>query len=97
MAILNLVDQIAQQVEKTNVTLGVFIDLSKAFDTINRNILLDKLKSYGMRGIVNNWFKSYLDNRQQYVQIDESKSRHLKIICGVPQGSMLGPLLFYCI
>ena len=90
MAILNLY----QQVENKNLILGVFIDLSKAFDTINRNILLDKLNSYGIRSIVNNWFKSYLDNRQQYVQIDGSKSQHLKIICGVPQGSILGPLLF---
>ena len=62
-------------------------------DTVNQNILLDKINSYGIRGIVNNWFKSYLDNRPQYVQI-ESKSQHLKIICGVAQGSIIGPLLF---
>ena len=72
MAILNLVDQISQQVENKNFTLGVFIDISKAFETINYNILLDKLKSYEIRGIVNNWFKSYLDNRHQHVQIDAS-------------------------
>ena len=58
------------------------------------SILYDILNSYRIRGIVNDWFKSYLDNPDQCVQIDEPISQHLKIICGVPQSSNLGPLLF---
>ena len=71
----------------------MFIDLSKAFDTINNCIPLVKLNSYGIQDNVNNWFKSYLDNRLQHVQIDESKSLHVKIICGVLQRSIIVPLL----
>ena len=85
MPILNLFDQISPEVETTNFTLRVCIALSKAYGTINHNILLDKRKSYRILGIVNNWLKSYLGNRHQYVQISESKSQHLKIICGIPK------------
>ena len=71
--------------------MGIFIDLSKAFDTVNHEILLDKLRYFG---VAYNWFASYLNNRQQFVQFnDTSSSRHV-IKCGVPQGSILGPLLF---
>ena len=75
-------------------TIGVFIDLKKAFDTINHNILLEKLDHYGIRGITNQWLKSYLTNRQQYVRYNETDSSLSKIICGVPRGSILGPILF---
>ena len=73
-------------------TLGVFLDL--AFDTIDHNILLKKLKWYDVRGVALDWFRNYLTNRKQYLQFVDSKSSVQHIQCGVKQGSVLGPLLF---
>jgi hypothetical protein len=94
MAILQLVDKINNAVERSETTIGIFLDLSKAFDTIDHNILLTKLEHYGFRGIVLQWFKNYLSNRKQYVSYNTCESELKHIICGVPQGSILGPLLF---
>ena len=77
-----------------NSTIGTFIDLKKAFDRINHEILFKKLDFYGIRGIVNDWLCSYLSNRKQFVMLDNTESSLLNVICGVPQGSILGPKLF---
>lgn len=94
MAIVELVNKVCNAVEKNENTVGIFLDLSKAFDTIDHHILLYKLEYYGFRGIVLEWFKNYLTNRKQYVSYQSVNSELQDIKCGVPQGSILGPLLF---
>ena len=74
--------------------IGIFLDLKKAFDTVNFEILLKKMENYGFQGKANKWFENYLTNRKQYVYINGKKSEEKKITCGVPQGSVLGPILF---
>ena len=94
-AIGQLVDQIYEAFEKNEYTLCVFIDLSKAFDTVDHSVLLRKLELYGITDTNYAWTKSYLSNRLQYIQIDEnSRTEFFVVKCGVPQGSILGPLLF---
>lgn len=77
-------------------TISLFIDFSKAFDTVNHKILLNKLSSHGVRGLPNAWFASYLSNRQHCVKIGHHVSDYKTTNIGVPQGSILGPLLFLC-
>ena len=79
---------------KKNYGCGIFIDLRKAFDTVNHDILIQKLEHYGLRDISLNWFRSYLKDRSQYVYCNNLSSKTKNITCGVPQGSVLGPLLF---
>ena len=93
-ATVHLLDKIIDSMSKKEHIIGIFMDLSKAFDTIDHNILLHKLNNYGVRGIALAWFRSYLSNRKQYVFVNNENSSMLNIRCGVPQGSILGPLLF---
>ena len=77
-----------------NITCGVFIDLQKAFDTVNDDILLSKLNHCGIRGVAFDWFKGYLSDRTQFTTINNERSEIQTIKYGVIQGSILGPLLF---
>ena len=93
-ATLELTDRIISAMDNNDVPIGIFLDLSKAFDTIDHNILLNKLEHCGIEGIPLQLFKNYLTNRKQYVKLCDIKSNLLQIKTGVPQGSILGPLLF---
>ena len=93
-ALIHLTDKIREQLDSGNFACGIFVDLQKAFDTVDHDILIQKLNHYGIRGVANNWFSSYLQNRSQYVSINGFNSKLEHIHCGVPQGSILGPLLF---
>ena len=94
LALLHFTDKIINELDKSNTPLALFLDLSKAFDTLNFKILLDKLTYYGISTKCLTWFNSYLVNRKQYVQMENIKSDKMTILTGVPQGSVLGPLLF---
>ena len=94
IALLELVEEIVTANDRNKYTVGVFIDLRKAFDTIDHDLLLRKLENMGIKGTVNNWLRSYLNNRKQYVALGNVSSSLSTVLCGVPQGSVLGPLLF---
>ena len=91
---LELFDKIYNSKEKGKKPAIIFLDIKKAFDTVNHEILLRKLKYYGISGIVYKWFQSYLSNRYQSTKIGKRISIYLLVLWGIPQGSILGPILF---
>ena len=93
-ALINITEKIRSALDQNEVSCGIFIDLQKAFDTVNHEILLHKLNYYGFRGVVNDWFRSYLHERKQKFCINGYESELKTLHHGVPQGSLLGPLLF---
>ena len=94
MSLLTMHDKISNAFENNEYSMGIFLDLAKAFDTVNHSILLHKLNTYGIRGTQLQWFTSYFENRLQYVTCNNISSNPRVINHGVPQGSNLGPLLF---
>ena len=93
-AVLEAIDRIISEMDKGNTPIGIFLDLSKAFDTLDHTILIQKLKYYGVSDNNLAWFVSYLENRKQYVEYENVSSETTGLRTGVPQGSILGPLLF---
>ena len=94
LAALELKDKIILDLDKGNIAINIYLDLPKAFDALDHSILLHKLNHYGINGAAFQLLKCYLSNRKQYVHIASSRSKYTPIELGVPQGSILGPLLF---
>uniref|UniRef100_A0A7M5VFX3 Reverse transcriptase domain-containing protein n=1 Tax=Clytia hemisphaerica TaxID=252671 RepID=A0A7M5VFX3_9CNID len=90
-------DSIRREIDNGKLTGAIFVDLSKAFDTIGHSTIIDKLSSFGINGLAKDWISSYLFGRHQRVRYNGSLSPPSQIFCGVPQGSILGPLLFLLI
>ena len=93
-ALIHFTEKIRKALDNGFSACGVYIDLQKAFDTVKHLILINKLSYYGVRGIANNWFKTFLTNRQHFTSIEENSSDEITNTHGVPHGSVLGPLLF---
>ena len=92
-ALISITETIKESIDNNKFGCGVFLDLRKAFDTVNHKIVLEKLQHYDVRGMAFHWFQSYLTNRKQYVEVNGASSDILDVMCD-PQGSVLGPLLF---
>jgi hypothetical protein len=93
-AVYNFSNYVSDMLDNSIDVAGLFIDVSKAFDSLSHKILLDKLYKYGIRGVPHTWFSSYLDNRYQFVSSTTNTSILRQVSTGVPQGSILGPILF---
>ena len=93
-ALIEIIDGIKNDIDKGDFIIGTYLDLKKAFDTVNHPILFEKLEHYGIRGMPLQFFQSYLSNRKQYVFCNNTPSYNTINGYGVPQGSVLGPLLF---
>ena len=93
-ALISITETIKESIDNNTLGCGIFLDLRKAFDRVNHKILLEKLQHYGVRRMPFNWFQSYLTNRKQYVEVNGASFDVLDVMCWVPQGSVLGPLLF---
>lgn len=94
LALLGIKEKLVENIENKHFTVGIFLDIKKAFDSVTHSILLNKLPCYGLRGQVYHLIKSYLENRKQYVTLNSCSSDQDIITTGVPQGSILGPFLF---
>ena len=94
LAIIDIYEKLLNNLDKRLSSCAIFLDLAKAFDSVNHAILLKKLNRYGVRGVCLDMIKSYLNSRAQFVNIDNTKSSSAGIEFGVPQGLILGPLLF---
>ena len=95
MDLMSLMDKLIFLLENKKHVIGLFLDFSKTFDTVDHDIMLCKLSYYGIRGNALQWFESYLRGRQQYVTYNRVSSMKNTSSCGVLQGSILGPLLFF--
>ena len=93
-AVITLIDKLSATLDDGKAVAGCYIDLKKAFDTVNHRILIEKMQLCGIRGHILDWFKSYLNNRKQFPHVNNTNSDFNSISCGEPQGSILGPLLF---
>ena len=94
LALIEFPDNIMKYLDQGNYGISIFVDMTKAFDTVDNNILLEKMNKYGIRGHANNFFRSYLENRCKYIVIKGTTSTIENIRCGVPRGPVLGPLFF---
>ena len=93
-ALISLTEDIRKNLDERNISCGIFVDLQKAFGTVKHDILLAKLEHYGICGLANEWFRSYLSNRKQYISINSHELSLASVLYGVLQGSVLDPLLF---
>ena len=94
MSLINSTEHCHESADNRKLKMTVFLDLKKAFDTVDHTILIDKLFKYGIKGKDREWFKSYLDGRKQSCSVNGQRSTAKEVLCGIPQGSCLGPLLF---
>ena len=93
-SLIKSTDDWISNIDSKKLNLTLFLDLEKPFDTVNHKILLDKLETYGVKETELMWFRSYLNERKQFCSVNGQNSKSMKVLCGIPQGSCLGPLLF---